>query len=476
MDCDAVVAGLNASGPTNMEENIRWLLAEIDRWQEQGLIAPEQAARLRNRYAPVLPGAAPAATASPTSTTPSHVAAREPVPWGLLVFSVAGAIVIGLGVILLFAYNWPAIPKAGKLTLVFGAIVAAHVAAAPLVRKDGWQSHLGEALAALGTMFYGAGIWLVAQIYHIDEHYPNGFLFWALGALAMSWALRSTANGLLAAVLFAIWGCTEAFDFRAPQFWAIPLIVGGVLPLAWSRRSALLLAVSLAAIQLLLAANLTIWGNAAYAFTASLAWNVLLVAAARFVAADRPDFGGGAGVLEFFGYGGFVVCGYILSFDDSVRSLLDWAHRPAWGSGTAPVFAWTLFGVGLTAWAAWLRRTIAHPARTARREDWLLPIALLYCFGYAAFGMREWDLLVSWSFNFVLLGIAVMWMWRGCQETRLKPTVVGSLLLAALVFARYFDLFQSLAERGFAFILLGTIFMIEAFYYRKMRRETGDAA
>ncbi len=38
-------------------------------------------------------------------------------------------------------------------------------------------------------MFYGAGIWLVAQIYNIDEHYPNGFLFWALGALAMAWAM-----------------------------------------------------------------------------------------------------------------------------------------------------------------------------------------------------------------------------------------------------------------------------------------------
>lgn len=458
-----------------MEEKIRWLLAEIDRWQEQGLIAPEQAARLRNRYAPVLPGAAPAATASPTPPTSSHFAAREPVPWGLLVFSVAGAIVIGLGVILLLAYNWDAIPKAGKLALVFGAISAAHAAAALLVRKDGWQAHLGEALAALGTMFYGAGIWLVAQIYHIDEHYPNGFLFWAFGALAMAWAVRSTANGLLAAVLFAIWGCVEAFDFRAPQFWAIPLIVGGVLPLAWCRRSAVLLGVSLAAIQLLLAANLTIWGNAAYAFTASLAWSVLLVAAARFTTAEPAEFRRRTGLLEFFGFGGFVVCAYILSFDDNVRSLLDWSRRHASSSGTAPAFTWILFGLALSAWVWLLRRKFSHGESNVRREDWLLPIALLYCFGFAASGLREWDLLVSWSFNFVLLGIAVTWMWRGCQETRLKPTVVGSLLLAALVFARYFDLFQSLAERGFAFILLGTIFMIEAFYYRKMRRETGEA-
>ena len=32
------------------------------------------------------------------------------------------------------------------------------------------------------------------------------------------------------------------------------------------------------------------------------------------------------------------------------------------------------------------------------------------------------------------------------------------------------DLFQSLAARGFAFILLGGIFMAEAMYYRRNRR------
>jgi len=74
------------------------------------------------------------------------------------------------------------------------------------------------------------------------------------------------------------------------------------------------------------------------------------------------------------------------------------------------------------------------------------------------------------TFNLIVLGIAVMWMWRGCSESRLRPTVMGSLLLAAVVLARYFDLFESLAARGLAFILLGGIFMVEAMYYRKNRR------
>lgn len=440
-----------------MNKQTRWLLTEIDRWAAEKTITPEQAAALRSRY-----------TAEPAGS----------VPWGLLVFATAGAIVIGLGVILLFAYNWDEIPKAGKLALVFGALIAAHAGGLRLLARDGWQSKLGEALAALGTMFYGAGIWLVAQIYNIDEHYPNGFLFWALGALAMAWAIRSTANGLLAAVLLAIWGGCETLDFRAPEYWSVLIIAAGILPLAWKQRSALLLAAALAAIQWLLALNAATWGAGSHALTASLAFGVLLVAASRLTAADRPDFASGASVMSFFGFGAFLVCAYLLSFHDASRDLLDWKHGDGLHGTTAAVFGWTLFTLGLGGWA-WLgQRSLLRREIEIHREEWLLPIALIYCFSYAAMGLRIWDwgVIVSWSFNLMLLGVAVMWMWRGCQESRLRPTVLGSLLLSAVVLARYFDLFQSLAERGLAFILLGVIFVVEALYYRKVRRETGGAA
>ena len=45
-----------------------------------------------------------------------------------------------------------------------------------------------KSLHLAGTILFGAGIWLVAQIYHIDEHYPNAFFFWGFGAMTMAWA------------------------------------------------------------------------------------------------------------------------------------------------------------------------------------------------------------------------------------------------------------------------------------------------
>lgn len=437
-----------------MNKHTRWLLAEIDRWSSEKIISPGQADQLRSRYA------------EPAGA----------VPWGLLVFATAGAIVIGLGVILLFAYNWDAIPKFGKLALIFGAVIGAHAGSIRLLARAGWQSQLGEALAALGTMFYGAGIWLVAQTYNIDEHYPNGFFFWALGALAMAWAIRSTANGLLAVVLLAIWGCCETLDFRAPELWSVLLVAAGIVPLAWKQRSALLLAAALAAIQLLIAVNVSNWGSGAHSFTASLALGVLWVAAARLTENSRQDFIGGADVMSLFGYGAFLVCAYLLSFDDAATHLLSWTKEPGSHHLIAYVFDWTLFAVGLAGWASLAWRALRRREIQIRREEWLLPIALVYSFGVAAIGVSGWTYFISGAFNVMLLGLAIMWMWRGCHESRLRPTVLGSLLLTVVVLTRYFDLFDDMASRGVAFIVLGVIFVAEAMYYRKIRGQTGGAA
>jgi len=437
-----------------MNKQTRGLLAEVDRWVAEQVITPEQAVRLRARYADPAGG----------------------VPWGLLVFATAGAVVIGLGIILLFAYNWDDIPKAGKLALVFGGLVAAHAAGYHFLRREGWQPKLGEAFAALGTMLYGSGIWLVAQIYNIDEHYPNGFLLWALGALGVAWAIGSTANGLVAVVLLVIWGGCESFDFRDPTYWAVILVAGGVIPLAWRNRSALLLATALAALQFLIAANVGYWGAGSHAFTASLALAVLLVGTARLAAGTRYEFPGGASVMVFFGYASFVFCTYLLSFHEAADDLLDWSRQGGPRLGMAFGFGWLLFALALLPWLGLVRAVLVRRQRRIDHEEWLLPIALLYCFGIAAMGARGWDAFVSWTANLVLLGLAIMWMWRGCQESRLRPTVLGSILLSAVVFARYFDLFQDLASRGCAFIVLGAIFVGEAMYYRKVRRETGGAA
>ena len=430
-----------------MNPHARWLLHEVDRWVADGLVSPEQAHRLRDRYSE------PEAASS----------------WGTVVFASAGAVVLGLGVVLLLAYNWAEIPKFGKLGLIFAALVGAHAGGLHFGRRPDGRRAIGDALSLLGTMIFGAGIWLVAQVYHIDEHYPTGFLIWALGAVAMAWALDSVLQALLATVLLAIWGGCEVLSFRDPHLWALPFLIVAIAPLAWRRQSAVLFAVFLAAVQFLLLTNLSSLGSGSHLLTSSFAWGAFLIALARLMAGGHAGFPGGAGVAGFFGFLTLIVCAYSLSFVASWHYVLGWDQRPVSGDETAMLHRWFLFGLAIATWALLATRLVARKLTGVRTETWLVPFALIYCY---ALVWGRYPFLVQLGahpFNLMLLGIASSWIWHGCRDSRLKPTVLGSLLLSAVVLARYFDLFQSLASRGLAFVILGGVFMAEAIYYRRRR-------
>ena len=401
----------------HMSQNRRWLFSETERWAQARLITAEQAAQIRALYA------------EPESRT----------PWGLLLFTGLGAVVLGLGVILLLAYNWDAIPRFGKLALIFGSVLGAHAGAARLRQLDGWRPLVGEAVALLGTMLYGAGIWLVAQVYNIDEHYPNGFLYWGLGALAMAWAMDSVPQAIAAAVVLTCWGCAEVFGFHNAIDSAWWLVALGVGALAWRKRSAVLWSVVLASLYVLILSHAGFWGDESGVYFSALALSVAVIAGRRLMEAGRRESAFGK-VTSFFGYAGFMICAYLMTFEFPARHILQWAlpPDPGWGA-------------------------------------WLCPITIFYSLGISLIDQWQSYELATYAFNLVVLGTAAAWMVRGCRSGRLLPTILGSLVLAVLVFARYFDLFENLAARGTAFLVLGAILFAEGFYYRKLRLEALDS-
>lgn len=430
-----------------------WLEQESARWVREAVVSPEQAARICALYPPPAAGT----------------------PWGLIVFSGLGAVVIGLGVVLLLAYNWAVIPKAGKLGLILAGVLGAHGAAWRMRGSGGWKEGLSEVFALLGTMLFGAGIWLVAQVYHIDEHFPNGFLFWGLGALALAWGMRSVPQALVATAALTVWGCVEVFQFSTPLDFAWVLLAGGVGALAWQLRSALLWAGLLAALETLVLSHVSFWGGGSQVFFASLSWSVLLLGLRHLIPAERWGRGGRA-VVSLVGFGGFVFCAFVLTFGDATEHLLRrTAAVAAEESWWRHVYLWLL---PLGALAVWISELVQRFTRGVRRvpvEEWLCPFAVVYTLGLAILSGDADAALATIVFNLLVLALAAGWMVRGCREGRLAPTVFGSLLLSAWMFARFFDLFDNLALRGLMFLVLGGLLFAEGFFYRKLRR-TGATA
>lgn len=440
------------------QSRVAWLRGEVETWAREGLIAPAQAESLRSRY--------PLVEAKPA--------------WSVTLFACLGAVIAGLGVILLFAYNWDRIPRLGKLTIAGLALLAAH-GGGVLVRARRRDSGggLAEGLHLLGTMLFGAGVWLVAQAYHIGEHYPNAFLVWALGALALGLALASSAQLVLGALLLVVWAGVERIAFDTPMSAALILLLAVVMPCAWRWRSRLLAGVAapLSILSLLFAMpDEAFDGGVVIVSLMGLA--ALMVALAEW-GRDR-DAGGGAvfaGPFAVCGWGLYGVALYLLTFPALAEELLDLDARhlawPVWGFWGAPLVG------ALMGWGA----VLARPAMRARLVGatsslgvavYLVPLTLLLALVYLAFG-ETWDggWTIAAPFNLVALGICGTLIARGCAGASGRRTVTGSLLLILIVTARYFDLFDSLLVRGLVFVGIGLLLFAESVLYGRARRRKG---
>jgi len=428
-----------------VSKHLQWLRQEVAKWRVDGLVDEALAQRILARY-PV-----------PTERN-----------WGRIAFSTIGAALVGLGVVLFFAYNWQALPKFAKLALVFGALAAAHGAAMAAARRPAAGPALIEGLHVTGTMLFGAGIWLVAQIYHVDEHYPTAFLVWSLGALALAWAMPSIVQALLALFLVSFWAGVELFDFRTPVHAAPLLVVLGVLPLAWWRRSPALLFCALAVLYVVTA-------FAAGGLEAKVVVPLLFLMGAAAVvagaAAPGTSFPDAARPLYALGLLVVIGCSYLLAFRD-LSGLLSKVNLSKPG---VLVYLGAAAAALVGAVVPLVRGQLAQLDRYRRWQ--LVPLAaglIIVVAGLLLPIARGGNWPVALSFNVIVLAFAALLILEGSEHLRPKLVGSGCLLFAMIAIGRYADLFTSLLVRAAVFVALGAaLFTIGSFYARSRRRALG---
>ncbi|MBU0729418.1 MAG: DUF2157 domain-containing protein [Proteobacteria bacterium] len=428
-----------------MIKHIRWLANEVEQWCAAGIITREQAAAIKGRY-------------------PDD----QPAQWGRIIFFSLGAILFGLGVILLFAYNWHALHKFVKLGVVFLAILAAHGSGFALCRPQSNNQALGEGLHVLGTVLFGAGIWLIAQIYHINEYYPNGILFWSLGALALAWALPSTPQGVAAAFLVALWGGCEVWGFHQINHPAPLIIIVGLLPLAWLQKSRVLLGAAISSILVTVAFNSGRMDEDLLVTVFIFLANALIAAA--LLAGRSRSFPESRRILSFFGNLVYIIVLYALTFKGVSRHLafdLDSLAAILYLtiSGFLAVSCWLMTALKAVRQSADIRQ-ILQPEHIGQIISMVLVLAL----GFADHG-GGWGWGGASIFNLLFLFHCVMLIIHGCREVNLKQTTLGCLLFSILAISRYVDLFGSLIARSMVFFVVGGAIFATGFFYSKSKKQ-----
>ncbi len=101
-----------------------------------------------------------------------------------------GAVLVGMGIFSFIAANWQEMTKVIKVSMIVIAMIASYTGGWFLREKWHYEK-TGEALLLLGTIIYGAGIFLVAQMFHTRGNWPDGFILWMIGTIVMAFAAES---------------------------------------------------------------------------------------------------------------------------------------------------------------------------------------------------------------------------------------------------------------------------------------------
>ena len=101
-----------------------------------------------------------------------------------------GAVLISAGIFSFIAANWQGMTRPVKLSIILVSMLVSYGAGWYLKEKLELPK-TGEALILLGSIIYGAGIFLVAQMFNIRANWPDGFILWMIGTIAMAFAIES---------------------------------------------------------------------------------------------------------------------------------------------------------------------------------------------------------------------------------------------------------------------------------------------
>lgn len=100
------------------------------------------------------------------------------------------ALFIGAGIFSFIASNWQGMFKSVKIGVILISMLGAYGAGWYLKERLNLVK-TGNALIFLGLIIYGAGIFLIAQMFHTRSNWPDGFILWMFGVIAMTYATET---------------------------------------------------------------------------------------------------------------------------------------------------------------------------------------------------------------------------------------------------------------------------------------------
>ncbi len=387
-----------------------------------------------------------------------------------LAFSLLGVILLGSGVITFFAANWQAMSKLAKLVLLFGALWMSYGLAWFFERKQA-MPWLSQAMLLLGVILFGSNIMLIAQIYHISEHFPNGVLLWALGGLLVGYLAHSQPAMVAAVGLGLLWTLLESEGYWHTVHWPyLPFLLVTFWPIVHGRW---IVAMHVAMIGLLVWSMFTFFNLTDYEYQQTWARPMFLTQVYFLIYLSLFIFAMG---LEHLGryerlpqivqrYAAFaaMMALYPLTFPRFLDDRFD--KTGIWWSVTL------IAAVLVLASAWWHRRLISVGKRPAYLNwGWVVLAALLVLMLINLSNPVKGYGMLALAFNLAYFSALLWLLYTGVDSGNRWLINQAFFFFAITLVARYFDTFWTLMDRSFFFMGGGLLLLFGGWWLEQQRR------
>jgi len=330
-------------------------------------------------------------------------------------FSTIGAILVGIGAILFVASNWEKIGDTLKVLLLAGSTLGIHYTGYRFKYEESKYSRLGTALLLLSTLFFGASIFLIAQIYNVNANSSTLVLIWIFGIFPLIYGYKSASIAGLCALLFYIW---------------IGLLYGETTGLSRSIR---------------------LWDLYLISGIALYFIGVLHGIKAELKQAEVP--------FKFMGLQAALLMLFIYTFDSGTYEV----------EKIIPVI-YALLGIlflGVLQIKPFKSKFSDFQTNLGISVIAILMAGLTFIMGYNP-QLKELYILL---FNIIFLGFLTLLLYTGYSTENIRIINTAMFWFIPFIFARYFDFFWELLPRSLFFILGGIALLVIGMEMEKKRKE-----
>jgi uncharacterized membrane protein len=170
----------------------KWLLKEVDKWQQQDIISNDTADNIKALYQK-----------------------KQNTNLLVLIFSIIGSILIGTGIILISAKNWYDFPIWVRVLIAFTPLVLSQILSVFVLQKKYDSAPWREGTAMFMTLSVFTAIALVGQIFHLPGDFGSYVLTCGLLSLPIIYILKAVSPVIIYCYTIVNWGVLFREDMQS---------------------------------------------------------------------------------------------------------------------------------------------------------------------------------------------------------------------------------------------------------------------